>query len=91
MEARREDFGLRAVLAVHGDDPPFGERAAAIDAEELPQVPVGHADERGRRDREEDRERTDHAQDRVGKRVPHLLRHQGRADECDNGAQQQPK
>ena len=87
MEAGGEDFGLRAVLAVHGDDPPFSQRTAAVDAKELSQIPIGHANEGGRRDREQDRQDADDTQCTVHESISKLLRQQGGPEEGDNGPQ----
>src|SRR5262249_61187240 len=48
MESGSKDLGLWAVLAVRGDNPALGQGTAAVNPEQMAQLPIGHENERRR-------------------------------------------
>jgi hypothetical protein len=95
MESRREDASLRPVLAVHGNDLAGAQRAAAVDTEQLAQMPVRHAHIRRRQNAEDDDQHADQAKGIVGSHAAEARRKQRRRHEqhrrSDNHPEQQSK
>src|SRR6516225_7782043 len=48
MESRGKDLGLRAIFAVRGDNPAFGQGTATVYTEQMAEMTVGHENERRR-------------------------------------------
>src|SRR6516165_2464734 len=53
MESRGKDLGLRAIFAVRGDNPAFGQGTATVYTEQMAEMTVGHENERRRGESEQ--------------------------------------
>ena len=74
MKSGREDPRLCAVFALDGDDAAAGERAAAIDTEDLRQMVIGNVDVGGRENAECDEDHAGRAYRIVAEAAPQPLR-----------------